>query len=165
MSNNSLLIVFLLVTAGMLAGVAYYSTGTDEASRGTLSFDRSGGSFSSDFVTMHETSASGTAAIEPVEGGFTIEVYLRGLTPNERYNTHYHRGTCRQPGGGGLQLEAVQASESGSGVSRNQLSYEEFNPTFHHLVMVHAPDQHHILCADVPSVDRLKEVRGLNRTP
>lgn len=164
MKKNVLLIGFLLLAGGLLIAAAYYGTSTGDAS-GATTLTRAGDGFTSRFVTMHSTQASGTASIVPVEGGFTIDVKLEGLEPNKRYNTHYHRGTCREPGGGGMQLNPVLATDAGTGVSRNRVNYDGFNTTFDHLIMVHAPDQHHILCGDVPSVDRLKELHDLNTSP
>lgn len=164
MRKNIVLVVLLLVAAGVLLGIVYYGSSTEDAS-GSTTLSRYGDGFRSRFVTMHSTQASGTATIEPVDGGFTIDVVLEGLKPNKRYNTHYHRGTCREPGGGGMQLNSVMATDAGTGVSHNRVDYAEFNTTFDHLIMVHAPDQHHVLCGDVPSVDRLKELRDLDTPP
>jgi hypothetical protein len=84
-----------------------------------------------------------------------IEIQLRNLTPGSSYNLHLHEGTCRRGGGGGLSLNPVRA-ESDTGISTSRVSLDRLNPTMDHLLMVHRPDGHHVLCADLPSIPRMK---------
>lgn len=149
----------LLLAGGLLGTVAYYGTFGNTGSPRHSRVERTRGGYRAGFAPMHESPADGRVTFRPVEGGFRVRVRLRGLDPGARYNTHYHRGTCRQPGGGGIQLNPVLSTEEGTGVSETTVRYGEINATFDHLVMVHDPNQHHILCANVPGVRRLRELK------
>lgn len=154
--RNLGIIGILVVSAVLIFGVTYFYRGEVDGNQERSRLQRVDGIYRSEFVVLHETNLSGTAVIEPVDGGFEVTVKLNNLTPGARYNTHLHKGTCDQPGGGGIQLNAVTSKNGGEGGSRTRVSYSEINATFDHLVMVHKPNQHHALCADVPNIERLK---------
>ncbi|MFB6345765.1 MAG: hypothetical protein ABEK50_08345 [bacterium] len=157
MSLKNLALTALLVLAAVFLGsLVWFQESNQSRPENSSKIVRSGKTFRSDFSAMHESTAHGTASIRALERTFEVSISLEGLKSDARYNTHLHKGSCSEPGGGGIQLNPVIAGNSGTGTSTTSVSYDEINPTFDHLIMVHAPDQAHILCADTPRVSRLK---------
>jgi hypothetical protein len=107
------------------------------------------------FTSQHQSTLDGVALVRPDTKTIEIEIRLRNLTPGSSYNLHLHEGTCRQGGGGGLQLNSVTPNAD-TGISTTRVDLDRLNPTMDHLIMVHRPDGHHVLCADMPSIPRLK---------
>ncbi|MFB6345102.1 MAG: hypothetical protein ABEK50_04920 [bacterium] len=103
-----------------------------------------------------ESPGKGRAKIKSWSDTFTVIIYLQGVKPDAQYNAHLHEGTCETGGAGGVSLEPVQSDSQGRGRSRSVVAYAKLNPTMDHLIMVHNPRGQHILCADLPPIDRIK---------
>lgn len=112
------------------------------------------------FEGLHETRVRGRLDLTFADTSVLIVVRLDNARAGAGYNTHLHRGSCRTGGSGGLQLNPVQTTSGGTGIGRTRVAYRPLNPTFDHLVMVHRPDQQHILCANLPAVSTMRERAG-----
>lgn len=146
----------LVLVLGLL-GLGFVLTfwsGTKQSpagSRGT------GTSYDHSFEPLHGTDVRGRLKLDFSDTDLLLRIRLRNAQPSARYNTHLHRGRCRTGGSGGLQLTPVKIRSGDTGFSRSRVRYDRLNPTFDHLVMVHRPDQQHILCADVPPVPTMRK--------
>lgn len=156
--SNLLVVVALFVAALFLGGIAYYRRGSESVERRFPKPERVDGGFRVSLSPVRRTSAGGTVTLRTRSDTVAIELRLQGLEPGANYNVHLHEGSCERGGGGGLMLEAVRSSRKGIGSSRSVVDYEELNPTMDHLVMVHRPDQHDVLCADLPAIPRLRSL-------
>lgn len=104
----------------------------------------------------HGSGLRGEARVIPRDDRLRIELSLEDLEPRTRYNAHLHRGTCHEGAGGGISLNSVTAGPGGRGQSVSEVSFQELNPTFHHVIMVHEPGGRHGLCGRIPTVEKLR---------
>lgn len=142
-------------------GLAWWRWSSDRpASRRGPTLTRTADGYRMRFERHHGTPARGSAAVRPAGDSFTVHLSLRGLREGQRYNVHLHRGNCREGGAGGRSLDPVTGSAAGTAARRTVVPYGDLNPTYDHLIMVHGPDGHHVLCADLPAVPRMKSWYG-----
>ncbi len=156
----------LLVLGGLLlGGLVWWRSPSKQTGSGTgPGFERTNGGYRLNFEPRRGTTARGRATLRPADTAFTIVLRLWGLREDARYNVHLHRGNCRDGGGGGRALEPVTAGPEGTGEAESTVAYGDLNPTFDHLIMVHEPEGHHVLCAEVPTVGRMRSVGEASRS-
>lgn len=147
----------MLLGGLLLMGLVWWRGTSDRpASRTAPTLERTEDGYRMRFERHRGTSARGSATLRLDPDTFAVHLRLHGLRQGRRYTVHLHRGTCREGGGGGLQLDPVTGTAAGTGARRTVVPYGDLNPTYDHLIMVHGPDGHHVLCADVPTVNRMK---------
>lgn len=147
----------MLLGGLLLMGLVWWRGTSDRpTSRTTPELERTEDGYRMRFERHHGTPTRGSATLRLDRDTFAVHLRLRGLREGKRYNVHLHRGNCRDGGGDGLQLDPVTGTAAGTGARRTVVRYGNLNPTYDHLIMVHGPDGHHVLCADVPTVNRMK---------
>lgn len=162
--RNVYLLAFLIVAGVVLSWVYYFGVNRETTGSSERRITRVAEGFKLRFQQMksHDgeppirTSAEGFASIRPGADTFLVSIELDNLRSKERFNTHLHRGSCDRGGAGGLQLNPINSDETGTGTSETTVRFDELNPTLDHLIMVHNPENRHIVCADLPSIPRLK---------
>lgn len=155
----------MLLGGLLLMGVVWWRGPWDRSeSRTGPDLERTNDGYRLTFEPRRGTSVRGRATVRPADTAFTILLRLEGLRKNTRYNVHLHRGSCREGGGGGRSLAPVTGGPQGKGQARSTVAYGDLNPTFDHLIMVHGPEGHHVLCADMPTVGRMRSTREAARS-
>lgn len=97
-----------------------------------------------------ESGVTGTAIVTPIADGVEVSLDLEGLTADQTYAAHLHRGSCDNDMGVVAPLEDVTASGD-IGRSRTTIGTSMLDPTAESLfVQVHSADGTPIACGDVP---------------
>lgn len=112
-----------------------------------------------------ESGVTGTAVVTPIADGVEVSLDLEGLTADQTYAAHLHRGSCDNDMGVVAPLEDVTAS-GGIGQSRTTIGTSMLDPTAESLfVQVHSADGTPIACGDVPENAGLTELGATAQEP
>jgi hypothetical protein len=147
----------VILLLGLLGAGFVFFYWSDNSNKSRTVPEIESGTTTRTFEGLHNTKVQGRLNLNFGDTSVIIGVHLENAQSRARYNNHLHRGSCRIGGSGGIQLEPVKTTSGGTGTSRTRVAYQSLNPTFDHLVMVHRPDQKHILCAGIPAVSTMKQ--------
>jgi hypothetical protein len=98
---------------------------------------------------VNQSGITGEATATHTRDEVSIVLALTGLTANQTYDAHVHRGRCEEGGPVAVPLESVTGQQDGGGTSTTVVQAAELPPEVPIFIQVHGEGGAPVACGNV----------------
>lgn len=111
--------------------------------------EATGATATSQLTALGDSRVSGDVQFTRSDGTLTVEVVAQMGSPGD-YPSHIHEGTCQEPGGVAVPLNAGTAEEPGIAEASTDVDAAQLEAGGSYVVLVHTQQGAPAACAEVP---------------